>query len=77
MAKCAICEKGVHFGHNVSHSHRKSNRIWKSNIKRVHCKVNGVPPTTITMTSIPSANQNKVYPQIRFTISPKKNIYYY
>ncbi len=23
MAKCAICEKGAHFGNNVSHSHRK------------------------------------------------------
>ncbi|WP_443029442.1 large ribosomal subunit protein bL28, partial [Sporofaciens musculi] len=21
MAKCAICEKGAHFGNNVSHSH--------------------------------------------------------
>ena len=37
MAKCAVCEKGVHFGIAVSHSHRKSN------IKRVNCKVNGVP----------------------------------
>ncbi|WP_455953861.1 large ribosomal subunit protein bL28, partial [Blautia sp.] len=24
MAKCAICEKGAHFGNNVSHSHRRS-----------------------------------------------------
>ena len=24
MAKCAICEKGAHFGNNVSHSHRKT-----------------------------------------------------
>ncbi|MCI8585913.1 MAG: 50S ribosomal protein L28, partial [Lachnospiraceae bacterium] len=23
MAKCAICDKSVHFGNNVSHSHRK------------------------------------------------------
>ena len=43
MAKCAVCEKGVHFGIAVSHSHRRSNKIWKSNIKRVSCKVNGVP----------------------------------
>ncbi|MBR4831355.1 MAG: 50S ribosomal protein L28, partial [Butyrivibrio sp.] len=27
MAKCDICGKGVHFGNNVSHSHRKSNRV--------------------------------------------------
>ncbi|MBR3602680.1 MAG: 50S ribosomal protein L28, partial [Lachnospiraceae bacterium] len=28
MAKCDICGKGVHFGNNVSHSNRKTNRIW-------------------------------------------------
>ena len=39
MAKCAVCGKGAHFGNNVSHSHRRSNRMWKSNIKRVSCKV--------------------------------------
>ena len=27
MAKCDICGKGVHFGNNVSHSHRRSNAI--------------------------------------------------
>ena len=43
MAKCAVCGKGVHFGNNVSHSHRRSNRIWNSNIKRVKVKVNGTP----------------------------------
>ena len=32
MAKCAICEKGAHFGNNVSHSHRKSPKMWKSNV---------------------------------------------
>ena len=30
MAKCAVCEKSVHFGNNVSHSHRKSSKMWKS-----------------------------------------------
>ncbi len=43
MAKCSVCGKGAHFGNNVSHSHKKTNRMWKSNIKRVRCKVNGVP----------------------------------
>lgn len=38
MAKCAICEKGVHFGISVSHSHRRSNKMWKSNIKSVRVK---------------------------------------
>ena len=41
MAKCEICGKGVHFGNNVSHSHRRSNRIWNSNVKNVKCKING------------------------------------
>ena len=38
MAKCAICEKGAHFGIQVSHSHRRSNKMWKSNIKSVRVK---------------------------------------
>ncbi len=41
MAKCAVCGKGIHFGNNVSHSNRKSSRIWGSNIRSVNCKVNG------------------------------------
>ncbi len=41
MAKCDICGKGVSFGHNVSHSNRKTNRIWHANVKRVKCMVNG------------------------------------
>ena len=41
MAKCDICGKGVHFGNNVSHSNRKTSRIWNSNVKSVKCKVEG------------------------------------
>ena len=41
MAKCAVCGKGAHFGQNVSHSHRRSNRMWKSNIKSVSVAQNG------------------------------------
>ena len=41
MAKCEFCSKSVHFGNNVSHSHRRSNRIWKSNVKSVKVNVNG------------------------------------
>ncbi len=43
MAKCAICNKGVSFGIKVSHSHRRSNKMWKPNVKRVKCLVNGTP----------------------------------
>jgi len=41
MAKCAICEKSVHFGNKVSHSHRRSNKIWNSNVKSVRVKTVG------------------------------------
>ena len=41
MAKCAICDKGVHFGIQVSHSHRRSNKMWKANIKSVKVNVSG------------------------------------
>ena len=45
MAKCSVCNKGVTFGHNVSHSNRKTNRTWKANIRRVKAVVNGTPKT--------------------------------
>ncbi len=43
MAKCEICGKGVAFGIQVSHSHRRSNRTWKPNVKRVKAIVDGTP----------------------------------
>ena len=51
MAKCAICEKGAHFGNNVSHSHRRSNHMWKSNVKSVKVVVNGSVQTMHVCTS--------------------------
>jgi large subunit ribosomal protein L28 len=41
MAKCEICGKGVNFGIRVSHSHRRTNRAWKPNVRRVKAIVNG------------------------------------
>lgn len=43
MAKCEFCDKGVAFGIKVSHSHRRSNRMWKPNVKRVKAIVDGTP----------------------------------
>ena len=43
MAKCDICNKEVTFGIKVSHSHRRSNRTWKPNVKKVKAIVNGTP----------------------------------
>ena len=41
MAKYMICNKGVTFGNNVSHSNRKTSRTWKPNIRKVKAVVNG------------------------------------
>ena len=43
MAKCEVCGKGVTFGIKVSHSHRRSNRIIKPNVRRVKAVVDGTP----------------------------------
>ncbi len=45
MAKCDVCGKGVVFGQNVSHSHRRTNRTWKPNVRKVRAIVNGTPTT--------------------------------
>ena len=45
MANCSICGKGVAFGHNVSHSNRKTNRTRKPNIRKVKAIVNGTHTT--------------------------------
>ena len=41
MAKCVICQRGAHFGNNVSHSNRKTNKMWSNNVKSVRVNVNG------------------------------------
>lgn len=43
MAKCEVCGKEMKFGIKVSHSHRRSNRTWKPNIRRVKAVVGGTP----------------------------------
>ncbi len=45
MAKCEICGKGMVFGIKVSHSHRRTNRTWKPNLRKVKALVNGTPKT--------------------------------
>ena len=51
MAKCDICGKGVHFGNAVSHSHRRSNKMWKPNVKSVRVKTEGGTRTMHICTS--------------------------
>ncbi|MCL2026612.1 MAG: 50S ribosomal protein L28 [Leptospirales bacterium] len=35
MAKCEVCGKSVQFGENVSHSNRKTKKIWRPNVKKI------------------------------------------
>jgi large subunit ribosomal protein L28 len=41
MAKCEVCGKTPQFGHNVSHSNRKTRRQFKPNVQRVKVMENG------------------------------------
>ncbi|HPB81163.1 MAG TPA: 50S ribosomal protein L28 [Spirochaetota bacterium] len=41
MAKCDICGKAVQFGHNVSHSNKKTNKIWRPNVRHIRVLVEG------------------------------------
>ena len=38
---CEVCAKGTISGHNVSHSNRKTNRIWAPNVQNVRVVVEG------------------------------------
>jgi large subunit ribosomal protein L28 len=38
---CAICGKRLTFGIKVSHSHRRSNRQWKANVRKFRVDVGG------------------------------------
>jgi large subunit ribosomal protein L28 len=42
---CAICKKGTNAGNNVSHSNRKTRRVWVPNLQRARVLVDGSPCT--------------------------------
>ena len=39
---CEVCGKGAMSGHNVSHSNRKTNRVFLPNTQRVRVKVDNI-----------------------------------
>ena len=43
MARCEICGKEKVFSLQVSHSHRKSSRSWKPNLRSVKAVIDGSP----------------------------------
>ena len=56
MARCDVCDKGAYFGIKVSHSHRRSNKMWSANVKSVRVKVNGGVKTMNVCTSCLRSN---------------------
>ncbi len=50
-AVCDVCSKGPGFGHNVSHSHRRTKRRFNPNIQRVRAVINGTPQRVNVCTS--------------------------
>lgn len=62
---CQVCEKGVMTGHKVSHSNRKSNRVWAPNVQRVHVLKEGVPMRLYVCTRcLRSGNVLRALPQV-------------
>ncbi|MGI6030316.1 MAG: 50S ribosomal protein L28 [Eubacteriales bacterium] len=57
MAKCDVCGKGVTFGIKVSHSHRRANKAWKPNVRKVKAIVNGTPKSIYVCTRCLRSNK--------------------
>ncbi len=50
-ATCDVCAKSPSFGHNISHSHRRTKRRWNPNIQKVRTVQNGTPKRLNVCTS--------------------------
>ena len=48
---CQVCGKHPSFGHNISHSHRRTKRRWNPNIQRVRAVVDGTTKRVNVCTS--------------------------
>ena len=57
MAKCEICNKATTFGIQVSHSHRRSNRTWKPNIRKIRVIDKGTPKSMYVCTRCIRSNK--------------------
>ena len=58
--RCEICDKSVSFGHNVSHSNRKTNRIWRPNIQKALLQLRGVPTKVQACTRCIRTNRKQI-----------------
>ncbi len=63
---CEICAKGTLNGHLVSHSNRKTNRIWAPNVQNVRVVVNGTAKRMNVCTRcLRSGNVQRALPRTR------------
>lgn len=63
---CQICEKGTLNGNNVSHSNRKSHRIWAPNVQSVRVVINGgVKRMNVCTRCLRSGNIVRALPRTR------------
>ena len=56
--RCDVCGKGPQYGHNVSHSKRRTHRRWLPNLRRISMNVNGKQrPMKICMRCLRTQNK--------------------
>lgn len=61
MAECYSCSKNRMVGNNVSHSHRKTKRVFKPNLQRIRIQTSNGPRRAYVCTRcIRSGNVTKV-----------------
>ena len=62
---CQVCEKGTMSGHKVSHSNRKSNRIWAPNVQKVRVMDKGtVRRLNVCTRCLRSGNVQRALPSL-------------
>ncbi|MCX7765898.1 MAG: 50S ribosomal protein L28 [Candidatus Sumerlaeia bacterium] len=57
MAHCLICGKTTEFGHNVSHSRRRTKRTFRPNLQRVKIRYEGKVRRAFVCTRCLKANK--------------------
>lgn len=55
--RCIVCNKGTGTGNLVSHSHRKTRRVWRPNLQRVRVALDGVVRRAYVCTRCLKANK--------------------
>lgn len=55
---CSICGKGKMSGHLVSHSNRKTNRVWNANVQKVRIDIDGTEKSQYVCTKCMKTAKN-------------------